>query len=516
MSRTFSKIMVVCAMVILLPLMVVCTAFAAYNAIDAIVNVKTIVDVKSVDQSVYASVMYDGESNETFTIKKGHTQKAEIKAHYSKAAYEFLGWFVGDEKKYESAKANNTVELNNAETLSFNMTDAENYLAVYEIVKYDVSYDYPEDPEVDIDDVFSTTAPEGGKYQYNYGEALPTLTTTNPEYYFAGWVVNGARYTTATFAQADTYVLAHPWLEVEKVAITFKAGDTVLKTEDVIKDQTYVLPTVEDLIAGTSVENSYKVAGYTYSWAINGATVTQINPTAACTVEIKATPIQYTATLKYDASLLAEGQVVEAVTFTVEDYDGFDAWFNLDLKYSFTSIKGFNFKNGTTDKTVLAYGTGASLAEFVAEDFPTTSASVEIEMLINSDYSSLKVTGTTSFKAGSGSIFNKDVYKLVDVNGVEDYEVVEGLDGAQKLGTQTIKELLDVEGTTLAASNGDGTYTEVKLVALIVNGHELSVPVDGRENVYDLIEALLANGKTSAVDGEVFTINSLQACFETI
>ena len=71
MSRKFSKVMIICAMVVLFPLLIVGTAFASYYSISAIVEVDTYVNYSNVsaDANAFAGVLYKNKNNQTFTVE---------------------------------------------------------------------------------------------------------------------------------------------------------------------------------------------------------------------------------------------------------------------------------------------------------------------------------------------------------------------------------------------------------------------------------------------------------------
>ena len=79
MSRTLSKILVICAMVVLFPLMIVGTTFAAYYSIDASVVVKAYTNKISNSSEAYAQVVYDGKAEQDFTITDSHMKDISLK-----------------------------------------------------------------------------------------------------------------------------------------------------------------------------------------------------------------------------------------------------------------------------------------------------------------------------------------------------------------------------------------------------------------------------------------------------
>ena len=143
MSRTLTKVMVICALVVVLPLMIVGTAFAAYVSVDNVAIVETVFvdDLKAKSDEVYAKIKYNNSVKDKFEIKNGQTKNITVGAEYSTQAYKFLGWYEGTKDAYLNDSNATFIddERISGNLLTVDMSVNKNFVAVYEVVKYSVS-----------------------------------------------------------------------------------------------------------------------------------------------------------------------------------------------------------------------------------------------------------------------------------------------------------------------------------------------------------------------------------------
>lgn len=437
MSRSFSKILVICAMIAIFPLLVVGTALAAYNSIDNTVTVQVVVDklvseeYSQLENAKETYVKVRGENNKfgdtatSLTISKAHNKDAVVEAYYSSNAYTFEGWFKGDKQAYSNAVAEGTVDLIKNSTLKFNMSGSKNYVAVYKINEFNVNYNYK--PQPNLAEV--KTAPEGYDNSFVFGEKLPDLVVNaenKDNFTFVGWQVNG-NGTDYQYADFDSFneesdqLVAH-WLEKGKVVVTFKVGDEIV-TRDLSAGLAYDhLPTFAELFADNEdVLAKYTEAGYTYAWTVDGKTIGEefTIPENEVTLVYTKTPIVYEATLKVDEGVLAEGVTAESASFKKNEngfeFTGFDAWFNLNTKYVFYKIDGIKY-NGETY-------TLANLNEFAnayvtANPNAKPQQAAEFELVYSVQFDTIATTGkntvelTDSDFADSVEIYNENKMKF--------------------------------------------------------------------------------------------------------
>lgn len=524
MSRTFSKILVICAMVVILPLMAIGTALAAYSSIGSTITLQTFVDARVNEDcpfQTYARVKCGGDAGNELTITKGHTQEVAISADYTSNAYKFLGWFKGDAQAYQNAKAAGSVELESEETLQVKMADEGTYTAVYEIVKYDVSYNYETSPE----GTTSTTAPAGFTTKYNYGDELPTPDTTatlesnNDEYYFAGWSVNNnetVRYYYAAFENVEGPItLTSPWLPKTKVILTFKAEGYADASRTANEGEEYNFADVDgltDLFADFKAEN-----GYAYSWIdANGTEQTSVTPIFGTeyVFTLTKTPVVYTANLTYDQTKLAEGTTLESsVEFTVGDTSALATWLG-SVKTKYEKLFVVDGLKLSGESTVYTADKLNNLAARFATKNPHATATAEISLEISITVDTFKVTNGIGYQSGSVSAsglgrFNGDVYGSagLKLSSKDNYEQAV----AEETSIYTILNLLSE--TYYADASHD---QPLKLYAILVHkaasDNANTVAYTEEMTAYDFIEILLERN-IATLSGKTLTIYSLDVQF---
>lgn len=511
MSRTLSKILIICAMVVIIPLMIVGTAFATYYSIDATVGVAVYTGQTEDPNGAFAVVQYKDETGTELEITEGHLN--EITLRTVSNGYKFVGWFEGTAADYSSSAEPKFTE----NEITIKMTDYANLLAVFEIKEFDVSYDYLAQGD---DEETTQEVPADGKTHYAFGEALPVLTYEN--YNFLGWKIQGDEtntvYTTASFETTENIVLEAVWQEQAKVTIQYRLNaDTIISTEEVYKDRTVVLSSVETLAA------EYMEDGYTYSWAdADNATITQINIPSSYEgttydVYLKATAISYTAQLQTSADATYNGST--EITFTVENYaalaEMLDAS-NWETTYSFYSFDGLTY-NSTT------YTDAQTLVDAVVAANPESTTAITLQAVINKNFTTFTVSnGINCYVEG-----NENVYVLNEIDSGIPYS--SRLSGRQeKSSDSTIYQLLDMyieqtgeirqlytEDRTqvqfsgirfyIQTLDGGNHYEEINTV----NGQ----PISGETTLLEVIEEILSRGYEVA-EGETFTLTAMTAWFE--
>jgi len=352
MSKTLSKIMVICALAVIVPLMVIGTAFAAYYSVNALVSIGIYTNVEENPQGAFAKVVYDNKENDTkFDVNQSHLKKLTLKAEAN--GYNFVGWYDGTAKTY---KAEYTVDptkieyISDAATLEAKMTDYDDILAVFELKTFTVSYSYKADPEGEI----STEVPAGFGTTLTYGQALPTFTKAH--YTFKGWKVNGSTelYTKANFnVDGDVALTVDDdcWQQAEQYTVRFVYNETELGSITKYSDEAVTFPeitldadgklTTFDALADADrpvVEDGYKAV-----WKVNGAEASQA--TSAVTVTLTKEAIVYNVSVNGVANVANySADKAQSISFTVENKatalaDVFAAA-NWKTEYSFWKFTG--------------------------------------------------------------------------------------------------------------------------------------------------------------------------------
>ena len=196
MSKHLVKILSICALVVLFPLIVVGSAVCATEAVA--VNLTIFLggeEYAEAGHDVKATVEIDGEASEvefgsTITVKKN----SDIKLTYEgDVVYDFFGWYKGT-----SAQVNDTSEpLSAGNEYTFTIRKDSNITLLKNIKEYRVEYTGTLDDD---------ETPISQTDTLDYGEGLYTPTAVAGAT-FAGWQVVGGDditvYNNATFTQAN-------------------------------------------------------------------------------------------------------------------------------------------------------------------------------------------------------------------------------------------------------------------------------------------------------------------------
>lgn len=456
MSKTLSKIMVICALAVIVPLMVIGTAFAAYYSVNALVSVGIYTNVEENPQGAYAKVVYDGKENDTkFDVNQSHLKKLTLKAEAN--GYNFVGWYDGTAKTY---KAEYTVDptqieyISDADTLEAKMTDYDDILAVFELKTFTVSYSYKADPEGGV----STEVPEGFGTTLTYGQALPTFTKAH--YTFKGWKVNGSTelYTRANFDVTGDVALTVDddcWQQAEQYTVKFVYGETELGSITKYDDETVSFPEITLDAAGklttfdalADADRPVVEDGYKAVWKVNGTEASQA--TSAATVTLVKEAIVYNVSVNGVAGVANySADKAQSVSFTVENKatalaDVFAAA-NWKTQYSFWKFTGI--KLGEDD-----IADADALGDAIIASSKHATTSVAITPNIHKYFTriaTVNVLYRVETTAGSGE-FNKTAY-------------VKESDGSSYFEATSTIELAEVDTTTSFATWLMATFDGVR------------------------------------------------------
>lgn len=487
MSRTLSKIMLICAIVAIFPLMIVGTAFAGYHSIDAQVVVDVYKRKFASTEDAYARVLYNGSAiDEKSEITAGHTRKITLKAVTN--GYDFKGWFAGDLEAYATANESGSVSfvLTQPEVV-VGMTDYSNLLAVFELKEYDVNFSYKSDPS--SDDVTTTVPDEGGSSKtYAFGDKLPVLTyPSKPEYYFEGWTIEGDSCETVytavgDWSNYDSITLIGKWTVAKKVKIEYyDLNKELLETDNNrYENQTYTLATTKDLLKESDIE-----AGYEYVWVndYDGSELTSINSNTDLKVYAKKKAIVYSAKLEHDSNDAAYfGSAL--LEFSVENKDNIDSLFNQTNwvpAYSFFSFKGINLNSILHNS---ADSLKNALNQFIKENPDGAEAQI-LTAEFNKNFTTFTVS-TIQFRTLSE----------VPVYGPSYGEEADITDVSNDSST-TIREYLALVGKNIYIKEDDTTYVEGVLtkvrifISNIDDTEQHTFDISADATMYDLIEEIL-------------------------
>ena len=501
MSRTLSKILIICAMVVIFPLMIVGTAFACYYSIDANVQVAVFAEGADHDSDAFADVVYGGKTDKEFDINQSHLSDVEL--NVVSKGYNFVGWFAGDREAYEAATLSGSVEyVSEDANFNFGIVDYPQLLAVFEVQTYSVSYDYKAQPE---DGSTVQTTPDGGKTTYNYGELLPTLTYTGNEYTFAGWTVNESDtvYTRANFAETGNITLHAKWNKTRQITVTYHGLDG-----ETLADPAPALVYVNDSydltspLAVAGVED-----GYNYSWqTAEGETITTLtNPTEDVDVYLSREAITYTVNVLGDVEF---NGATASVEFTVEDLTALNAWATgkWTAEYSFYEVTGLSYNSNTYTFEQLS-----ELADAIVTANPRgTEGTVEVTAQVEEHFTQFSIEESTD--AIAAIEIGGRVYKSQE--GGEGY-VVSTSALSEVDSTMTINEILGINGTVYAGETPE-TMVAVTLQSVIVrieNSDGDTFRVTGDTTILELIEMIYESGDYTFTPSQTLVFTSITAYF---
>ena len=315
MSSKLAKVLLICALTVVLPLFIAGTVIAVYYSMNAATTFEIYTDSQNIDtptiSSSSATVRYDAE-NGTYRVINGHSKATSVE--YSSEGFNFLYWFDGTHEEYvkligeideatdETIKEELTLELegkklSESDILSFQTGDYENITAIFNIIKYTVRY-------------------EGQEYTFEYGEALtgegklPVLTDTETQD-FLGYIVNGNEdviYTDAIFPSAidgEPIEITALYKDIPSFQVRYYNDGNLEFTGNSFNRNNYTTHSIESV-------NNYKRDGYTAIWLYNGEEFTTItedmiaNPSYDgvnyIDVQLSETPISYTVHVTGSAS----------------------------------------------------------------------------------------------------------------------------------------------------------------------------------------------------------------------
>ena len=459
MSRSLSKILAVCALVAIIPLMIAGTALACYYSVSATMIIEVYKNAISPSSEADAQVAYKGKQDASFEITTGHKKSVTLQA--MSQGYDFEGWYQGTTDEYKTAIAIGNVEFvsSNIEE-TFAMADYTNLVAVFTLINYaDVSYEYISDPAAQT---ISTKVPVSGatNADYVYGDALPTLTEPNG-WRFNGWKVKGSTdtvYTEATFAERENIVLEAAWEEVDPITLTY-----------VVNGSTH--QTVTDAYPGrehTLLALPTATAGYVNAWTVNGLEVSgTITPEDDTTIVMTSTAINYRVALAHNNDI--EYVSVDRAVFTAVNVEQLQAFFdvnNYETTYSFQNVKNASgvvaVKFNSTE-----YTTAEALKDAIIAANPTGSATdVEISITVENAVTTVSTTDKQYFSdmddvyyASSAVLWGNELNEYLGSNPVS------------KSISASVLELLELNesnGTMIALK--DSEENPVVLDAVSVNG----------------------------------------------
>lgn len=207
MSKHLAKILSICALVVLLPFIIVGSALTFTEAVGVTLSIAEAGNDGTIGEtSSKIAIFVDGKEQEEnkITIKKN----SEVTVAFTGTGYYFAGWYQGNEEEIDLAKDK---AVSSKRSFEYTVKGNTVLTAVRDVQTYNISYtgklaDGSTDVAIDKE-----TAVE-------YGDTLPVLTGTSSKI-FAGWKIkdsNDAPSMKANFsvsAQAAEITVEPVWIQ---------------------------------------------------------------------------------------------------------------------------------------------------------------------------------------------------------------------------------------------------------------------------------------------------------------
>mgnify|MGYP001851353717 CR=1 FL=1 len=420
MSNKLAKVLVICALVVVLPLFVAGTVIAVYNSLNSTINVEVYTGEKEEGRtypqeptitSDAGITQVDNEGVISYQVTNGLNKQTNIE--YSSVGYNFVGWFNGTRAEYVQAlgdlqdgeQITYIQEIPN-QVLTVNQGDYSNITAVFEVISYNFDFYYQQTPNGE----YVTTAPNG-KAEYIYGEQLPTFADTDT-HDFLGWAIYdenaqtivGAPSKVANFATTDGLTLTTVWEEVKTYRVEYYGDDGMLDNDN----DTFTTRNYQDY----QLQIPDARVGYTATWQdASGNVITSITQEmleeneASTTIRLYLT---YSANT-YSASFTgANGATFtggsRTATFTIENTAELSK-FDVDSNWSHSD--GYSYTVGSYSYNGNSYTTIDALVQAIATRNPQSQVSVQVnfsrvtETFTVNYYDGTSLAGTKRFSETS-------------------------------------------------------------------------------------------------------------------
>lgn len=361
MSKHLIKILTICALIVLVPLVIVGVALTSTEAVGCTLSVfadgiEKVGETDYQGKSSDVKIFVNGEEKGTSVKLTKHT---EVTVTYEGEGYNFEGWYncnyseiKGDENKV-STSVSYTFELNSDTILT-----AVRNVKVYSI-HYTGKYD---DDTTEIDETQTNVA---------YNQPLTTI-ESKAGATFLGWCevdeqgnIMSEPTTVAKFTSANV-TLVPAWSSQMKVV--YLKGDTEITSRRLTESavSSYTLLGANDQIVKNNITKGYEFAGWTNR--ATGADVTSISfDLNGIELVLKENLITYTINVKFNALSDSTTQVSydvvngfrqysavrEGYTLTGADFNGTTYAYNQTTK-TFNGLGDAIVANGEKEVTITA------------------------------------------------------------------------------------------------------------------------------------------------------------------
>lgn len=453
MSNKLAKVLLICALVVVLPLFIAGTVIAVYYSMNAVTTFEVYTDSQIVSAPTItsgATVEYDAETG-SYRVINGHSKVTSVE--YSAEGFNFNYWFDGSREEYvkligDIANANDETvreELNaeleaktlsTSDILSFRTGDIENITAVFSAITYDVQYSI-------------ATTPNGeavnGSAELIYGQSIADVLGYNLQntdtHDFVGFIVNedeNTIYTTATFpVSAEEITISALWKEVPSFQVRYYKNNAII---DSLTSATFNRNSDLSTIVVPDAM-SQNTNGFTAVWQHNGVNFTEV------TIDMLANPV-------YDEPNYIRVDLVETpIVYNVQitgNASGTTATYRNDSPFTVTADNYtiFNTVRSASNWTFGQYAWEFDDFTYNSTEYTTASALINAITTANSD----STNGTINIVVNFRRVATEYTFHFYDGNtyigqstSTDTLTVVELPDEACKVGYQITRVLIDGE-----------------------------------------------------------------------
>ena len=381
MSKHLVKIISICALAILLPLVVVGVALCVTEPVACTLTIG-----ESGENGQYStsaiSIRVDGKELEGTTAKiKKHS---DITVVYTGEGYDFKGWFNGKADEIDAEDE----AVSQDESFSFILRGNTTLTAVRDVTQYNITYTgFLDDGTTEVSTQLAET-----NQTVKYGDALEQLSPVVEGSTFGGWYevasqgesVDATGTMTAKFSSKEVE-LKPVWSN--QMIVTYKKGETTIAVQRVSEEaaSTYALLNENSELVKKALTPGKQFAGWI---DLDDQPVTSIvYDLNGITLYMQEEVIVYNLEVKYNAVS------TDKVSMT----------YDVDSKFSTLAYETDNFRKGYTFKGLDANGTlylkngdnytstaGANLSDLIVAENITSVVAVW-----ESDYSNFQFKLTT-------------------------------------------------------------------------------------------------------------------------
>lgn len=352
MSKQLVKILVICALVIICPLVIVGVSLMSTEAVGCTLTifdggVEKYGDEDFGGKSSKVTIMVNGEAKKSNKVTL--TKRTEVTVTFEGVGYDFLGWFEGkyNEINLEGEKVDKAV----SDKLSYTFEISKNTVltAVRNVKQYNVTYAGFYDDATTVVDI----APE----TLEFNQPL-TMLEAKAGKIQGGWYQEDGEYAgvttkVANFATSGDVTVYPAW--ENQMLVEYIKGDKVIASTRLFESQVaeYNLLTIDDQVVKDNITQGYEFVGWTNQ--LGGAEVTEITYDQN---GIKLILNEQLITLSLNVKYNALSEETSTITYNVNS--GFSTYNVTRENYTFKGLEyeGNLYEYNATSKD---YGTLANV-----------------------------------------------------------------------------------------------------------------------------------------------------------